>query len=182
MSQQIKLRRDLAANWTAANTLLSQGEQGFETDTKKIKIGDGVTTWNSLPYWTFGLSFATVATSGSYNDLTNKPTIPSSFSQLTNGSYAVKLNSSGTVTIGNQTSGRGYYYTLPSTDGASGQVLVTDGSGGVTWQNIGAGSGTVFAVLYSPTQGLTTTQQSNARANIGATSIDDIFAYATMIG
>jgi hypothetical protein len=47
----IKLRRDTAANWTATNPVLAQGEQGYEIDTNKIKIGDGITEWNLLSYF-----------------------------------------------------------------------------------------------------------------------------------
>ena len=36
--------------WTAKNPLLQKGELGVETDTSKVKIGDGVTFWNDLPY------------------------------------------------------------------------------------------------------------------------------------
>lgn len=50
MAIKIQLRRDTAANWTAANPVLSQGEGGLETDTHFIKWGDGVTAWNSLAY------------------------------------------------------------------------------------------------------------------------------------
>ena len=45
-----KFKRDLAASWTAANPVLQSGEPGVETDTLKMKIGDGVTDWNSLDY------------------------------------------------------------------------------------------------------------------------------------
>ena len=50
MSVRIQLRRDTAANWTATNPTLTQGEPGYETDTGKIKYGDGTTAWNSLAY------------------------------------------------------------------------------------------------------------------------------------
>lgn len=51
MSTQILMRRDTAANWTAANpTNLGNGQIGYETDTGRTKIGDGSTAWNSLPY------------------------------------------------------------------------------------------------------------------------------------
>ena len=50
MAQKIQLRRDTAANWTAANPILAQGEVGYEIDTSKDKVGDGVTAWNSRPY------------------------------------------------------------------------------------------------------------------------------------
>lgn len=46
----IQAKRDTAANWTANNPTLAEGEFGFETDTKKLKIGDGNTLWASLPY------------------------------------------------------------------------------------------------------------------------------------
>jgi len=47
---QMAQRKDTAANWTAANPILLSGEIGYETDTKKFKIGDGITNWNSLAY------------------------------------------------------------------------------------------------------------------------------------
>lgn len=50
--QYIQLRRDTAANWTAANPVLRAGEAGFESDTRRLKIGDGATAWNALLYVT----------------------------------------------------------------------------------------------------------------------------------
>lgn len=47
----IKLRRGTAAQWTAQNPVLAEGEFGAETDTRKFKIGNGVGAWNSLSYW-----------------------------------------------------------------------------------------------------------------------------------
>jgi hypothetical protein len=47
---QIQIRRGTAAQWTSVNPTLASGEQGFETDTNKMKIGDGSTAWNSLAY------------------------------------------------------------------------------------------------------------------------------------
>lgn len=52
MTTRIKLRRDTAAAWTTANPILAGGEPGLETDTGKIKYGDGVTTWRNLDYAT----------------------------------------------------------------------------------------------------------------------------------
>lgn len=50
----IQIRRGTAAEWTSANPVLAAGELGFEIDTKKLKGGDGVTSWSSLPYLTGG--------------------------------------------------------------------------------------------------------------------------------
>ena len=47
---QIQIRRGTASQWTSTNPTLASGEQGFETDTNKMKIGDGTTAWNSLAY------------------------------------------------------------------------------------------------------------------------------------
>lgn len=42
------LRKDTAENWGNKNPVLRKGEQGLETDTGIMKIGDGVTAFNSL--------------------------------------------------------------------------------------------------------------------------------------
>ena len=52
----IKLRRDTAANWTSTNPTLAAGEAGFESDSNKLKIGDGSTAWTSLAYASSGAS------------------------------------------------------------------------------------------------------------------------------
>jgi hypothetical protein len=56
VNSKILIRRDLAANWTSANPVLGDGEQGYETDTRKMKIGDGITNWINLPYFSGGAS------------------------------------------------------------------------------------------------------------------------------
>lgn len=50
MATQIKLRRGTAAQWSSANPTLADGEVGFETDTLKFKLGNGSSSWSSLPY------------------------------------------------------------------------------------------------------------------------------------
>ena len=47
---QMAQRKDTAANWTSANPILLSGEIGYETDTKKFKIGNGSSNWNNLAY------------------------------------------------------------------------------------------------------------------------------------
>lgn len=54
---QLENKRDTAANWTSANPVLLPGVIGVEEPSvagtsPKIKIGDGVTAWTSLPYFT----------------------------------------------------------------------------------------------------------------------------------
>lgn len=62
--QKVQLRRGTAAEWTARNTLLLPAEPGYETDTGRLKLGDGLTRWNSLAYWG-----AAEVTSGDYGQV-----------------------------------------------------------------------------------------------------------------
>jgi len=48
---RFQLRADTAANWASVNPTLLNNEFGLETDTKKLKVGDGSTAWNSLAYF-----------------------------------------------------------------------------------------------------------------------------------
>lgn len=45
-----KLKRGTAERWAEVNPVLAQGEPGFVYDSNLLKIGDGVTPWNDLPY------------------------------------------------------------------------------------------------------------------------------------
>jgi hypothetical protein len=47
---RLQIRRGTASQWTSANPILAAGEMGVETDTRKVKIGDGTTGWTSLNY------------------------------------------------------------------------------------------------------------------------------------
>ena len=69
MASMIQIRRDTASNWTSANPILALGEMGAETDTSKIKIGDGTTAWASVPYL---IDAGDYLTATSTNTLTNK--------------------------------------------------------------------------------------------------------------
>ena len=50
LNTRIQIRNDLAATWTEKNPVLLKGEMGVETDTRKIKIGDGLNKWSDLGY------------------------------------------------------------------------------------------------------------------------------------
>ena len=54
MAQIIKttfqFRRGNASVWQKNNPVLERGEPGFEIDTYRLKVGDGATLWNDLPY------------------------------------------------------------------------------------------------------------------------------------
>lgn len=45
-----QLKRGYADRWIEVNPVLRQGEPGFEIDTGKLKIGNGIDTWVNLSY------------------------------------------------------------------------------------------------------------------------------------
>ncbi len=51
MTTRMQQRRGTSTQWANANPVLAAGEIGFETDTNKFKIGDGVKTWALLDYF-----------------------------------------------------------------------------------------------------------------------------------
>lgn len=49
-----KLIRNTYAGWVSSNPVLALEDSGFERDTGRSKIGDGVTAWNDLNYFNEG--------------------------------------------------------------------------------------------------------------------------------
>lgn len=57
MAEQIlktifQVKRGQSAAWASVNPVLRPGEPGFELDTNKLKIGNGIDAYNDLPYLT----------------------------------------------------------------------------------------------------------------------------------
>lgn len=139
MADIIQLRRDTAANWTTANPILAQGEVGFETNTRKLKVGDGTTAWTSLLYYDLGTILDQVVFTGSIKEQTYALTDSATITiEPGNGSiqYLVALGSSRTINTTNFENGE--VVTLMINDN-SGTGSVTTWSS-VSWVNTTAGS------------------------------------------
>jgi hypothetical protein len=52
MSYQIQVRADTSVNWASVNPVLALGEPGLDTTLGHMKLGDGVTSWAALGWWT----------------------------------------------------------------------------------------------------------------------------------
>lgn len=94
IKSRILIRTGTTEEWNAATLPLKLGEPGYDTDNKVYKIGDGENLWPNLPavggnsvlsvnghtgavvITAEDLNLAEVATTGSYNSLTDKPNIP----------------------------------------------------------------------------------------------------------
>ena len=87
--ERVQLRRDSAAAWASNNPILASGEMGIElpvvnTDPVKIKVGNGIHNWNTLPYQPTGSSGGTWATLAA-NTFTGQQDAPSFASALFKG-------------------------------------------------------------------------------------------------
>jgi hypothetical protein len=71
---KIQLRRDTASNWSTNNPTPSEGEPCFETDTGKLKIGDGSTKYNDLAYQGSGSASANMVTTDTEQEITGLKT------------------------------------------------------------------------------------------------------------
>jgi hypothetical protein len=175
---QIQVRRGTASQWTSANPTLASGEWGFESDTGKVKIGNGSTAWNSLGYTGAGsvtsitagtgLSGGTITATGTIaidstvatltgtQTLTNKtltdPKINLAFDAETASYTAVLANNGQVVTMDNASANT---FSIPT----NASVAFPIGTQ-INVLQIGAGQTTIQAV----TSGTTTIQSTGASA------------------
>lgn len=54
LEYRFRVRRRTAADWTSLNEVLLDSEFGRESDTNRMKMGDGTTAWSELPYCVSG--------------------------------------------------------------------------------------------------------------------------------
>lgn len=148
---QVQVRRGTASEWTSANPTLASGEWGFETDTLKVKIGNGATAWTSLAYQGAG----DVTLSGTQT-LTNKtltdPKINLAFDAETASYTAVLANNGQVVTMDNASPNN---FSIPT----NASVAFPIGTQ-INVLQIGAGQTTIQAV----TSGTTTINSTGASA------------------
>ena len=122
---RIRLRRDTAANWTAANPVLLAGEVGIETDTRKYKVGDGTLAWSSLSYYIEGVlargqaskmtsGTIAIATAGTYQSTGLTATFDSA------SDYQVVLGTTDTFGLKNDSGATKLFQVIASMDASAG--------------------------------------------------------------
>ena len=62
MAFRVQIRRDTLLNWNTNDPVLLDGEFGYETDTGRYKIGNGVDVWSDLIYSLVGITGPTGST------------------------------------------------------------------------------------------------------------------------
>lgn len=121
MANRIQLRRDGAQQWANVNPILAQGELGIEIDTSRIKIGDGVTAWNSLKYERpIETESNTANTLVKRNADGNFEAGAITASLIGNASTATRLANARTIALGGDMSGSGTF------DGSSNLTITAE--------------------------------------------------------
>ena len=94
---RLQIRRDTASNWSSVNPTLSSGEIGYETDTGKLKVGNGSSAWGTLGY--------VAADAAILSGTTLKSTVINS--SLTSVGTLSSLAVGGNITVGGDITGTG---------------------------------------------------------------------------
>lgn len=122
--RKILIRRDTAANWTSANPTLASGELGGETDTGKLKLGNGSTAWNSLAYLG-GVTSINGSTGVVTGIVTTSDTGTVTSTMIADGTIVnADVNASAAIALSKLASG------------TSAQVVVADSSGVPTYRTL----------------------------------------------
>lgn len=128
----IRLRRDTETEWETDNPVLGLGETGWTTDTRRVKLGDGVTPWNDLLFTDHGKADQTEL----------------SYEQA--NSDAVYVGGSFTGVASTPVAVDGPYVIVPPSDRPQSVIYK------VSWNITVAGNGTFTLQLYEWTGGTAT--------------------------
>ena len=172
MTARLQNRRDTAANWTSNNPTLAAGEIGYETDTAKLKIGDGTTVWNSLSYAVGSIAIGNVTGLGTgVATFLATPSSSNLISAITDetGTGALVFGTSPTIatptltlsSTSSSTSGRIAF------DATNDKLLVGDGSQVVEYAPstllLNAQTGTTYTFVLSDKDKLVTASNGSAQ-------------------
>jgi hypothetical protein len=78
------------------------------------------------------ITLATVAMSGSYNDLSNKPTVPTKFSELENDDGYIKKDVVGNVSLNEYICTDYQYLIAPAIKGSDGGIMLVNEDGSIS--------------------------------------------------
>lgn len=102
---KIQVRRDTSTNWSVNNPIPAQGEPCYETDTGKLKIGDGSNTYTNLPYIEGGGSPGGDVTQAGDNTFTGTNAFTSGLwlkNTFVNAQQQLYLNNNKSLVMGNK--------------------------------------------------------------------------------
>jgi len=167
MASIIQIRRDTAANWTSANPTLAQGELGLETDTLKLKAGDGSTSWNSASYLIDTGDYVTSTFSG---DVAITGSLAGDNIKL-DGNAISSTDTNGNIQL--FPNGTGYTELYGNTNAGTIRFNCESNSHGVTVQGPAHSAAATYTVKLPDTLGLTQASGIVTTDSNGVATFDD---------
>ena len=140
---QFQFRRGTASEWSSNNPLLAVGEIGIETNTNKLKIGDGSLLWNALPY---GGIMGPTGPAGDASTVTG-PTGPQGIQGNAGPTGPLGASNLGNIVFNDttiSTTGTNSYIEVTGNLIPSGNVTYDLGSSTYNWRHLYVGSNTVY--------------------------------------
>lgn len=130
LTRQLQVRTDTAANWTSENPTLAVGELGLESDTGKIKAGDGSTVWTSLAYLTYNISQLTDLWGQEFEAIADTNT-SHNFANFgfTKNFHFTALTANRTVTVSNAVNGSQLFIDVDIASGETNHEILFSGVG-----------------------------------------------------
>lgn len=126
--RRVRNRQGTAAQWTSINPILLTGEIGIETDTKKIKAGDGSTAWTSLGY-IIPPTLSTLYVENDVNDVAGS----SATINASTGRFRVSMGTTSFTLTNDKISSGDTVLAMPCENDVTGRVIsVIPGNGGAT--------------------------------------------------
>ena len=180
----IQHKRGTAARWLEVDPVLAEGELGLETDTLKIKFGNGSSTWSALSYFTGGSGGAGTVTSVA---LTVPTGLTVSGSPVTtSGTLAIALDVGYSIpTTASQTNWDSAYTDRLKWDGGSTGLVAATGRTSLGATTVGSNLFTLTnpsAITFlkiNADNTVSTESASTYRTSIGATTVGGNFFILT---
>lgn len=157
--------RNTAAGFTSANPVLGYGVIGLETDSGKIKVGDGATSWSSLPYSGGGPV--------EWSAITGKP---STFAPATH------THTKGEVGLGNVDNTSDASKPVSTAQAAADAAVASAAAADATSKANAAQAAAVQRANHTGTQAISTVSGLQAALDSKATPADVTTAVANVVG
>ncbi len=126
-------KTDTSSNWTSNNPVLLVGEIGIESNTGKIKVGNGISGWNSLAY----IGITTEYLQANYLPKSNPTVMDSITIDSTTDSVINKIQYAQTSPMSNNMGVKGVMLTT-NAGGDEGGLLI-HGDGAYLWNSTDSG-------------------------------------------
>ena len=195
MHSLIMIRNDTKENWASVNPTLLKGEIGIEMDTKKFKVGNGSTAWNSLGYFGSSVVYGTLSngvfsdhdadTDALYVDTTTKKIYRysgSAYVVIGGGSNTLFVGQSGSTSATASSDNGNTYIHLYDSDNSNNQKVKLTGSGFIKVSNDGSNNITIQnTVTHSATGGSTNGANKLVQANASGVIDSSFLSFAGAI-